>query len=164
LPASTWPLSQAGRAACVPLAEELRPHSPTRIITSTETKAQQTGQIVADILGLPLNIADGLQEHDRTHVTGLDEATFKANVARLLIEPDQLVFGLETGTQVRQRFTRALQTALYQYPTDTLAIVTHGTALTLFLTTHNPINPLSFWLNLRLPCFFLLDPVSWQLY
>lgn len=163
-PSHTWPLSQEGRTACVSLAEQLRPHAPTRIITSTETKAQQTGQLIADILGLPLSQLEGLQEHNRTQITGLDEATFKAHVTRLLTEPDQLVFGLETGTQVRYRFTQALETAIHQYPTDTLALVTHGTALTLFLTAHNSLNPLSFWRNLRLPCFFLLEPVTWQLY
>lgn len=163
-PAHTWPLNPEGVRRCVSLAETLRPHTPTRIITSTERKAQQTGQIIADMLGLPLNMADGFQEHDRTQVTGLDTATFKAQVIRLLTHPDQLVFGQETGTQVQQRFTQAIQNTLRQYPTDTLAIVTHGTALTLFLSTHNPINAITFWKTLDLPCFFLLDLVTFKLY
>lgn len=163
-PAHTWPLSQEGRARCIVLAEQLRPHALTRILTSTELKAQQTGQIIADVLGLPLNLANGIQEHNRTQTTELDNTTFKAKVARLLAEPDQLVFGLETGNQVRHRFTQAIQTVLNQYPTDSLALVTHGTALTLFLAAHNPIDPVTFWHNLDLPCFFLLDPTTWQLY
>jgi hypothetical protein len=37
-----------------------------------------------------------------------------------------------------------------------LAIVTHGTVLTLFLAHHNPhLDPISFWRDLTLPCFFV---------
>jgi broad specificity phosphatase PhoE len=63
-----------------------------------------------------------------------------------------LVFGNETADQARTRFTQAIHTLLAQHPSDTLAIVTHGTVLTLFLAHHNPhLDPISFWHSLQLP-------------
>jgi broad specificity phosphatase PhoE len=63
-----------------------------------------------------------------------------------------LVFGNETGEQARTRFTQAINTLLTQHPSDTLAIVSHGTVLTLFLAHHNPhLDPIPFWQQLKLP-------------
>ncbi|MCL4868945.1 MAG: phosphoglycerate mutase family protein [Anaerolineae bacterium] len=162
-PSHTWPLTQEGRDRSVLLAEQLRPHHLTRLITSSESKAQETGHIIAQIVGLPVSIAPGLQEHDRRNVTGLDNTTFRTLVTRLLASPDELVFGLETGSQVSQRFTQAIQSSLAQYPHETLGFVTHGTALTLFIAAHNSINPVNFWQQLALPCYFRLNAATFAL-
>ena len=162
-PAHTWPLSDKGQQSCYDLAERLRPRHPSRIITSTETKARQTGYIIATVLQLPLESWPGLHEHARNNVTGLDQKTFVTQVARLLTQPETHVFGLETGAQARQRFTQAIHSIRQQYPDDTLAIVTHGTVLTLFIAAHNPIEPVSWWQNLRLPDFFCLTEPAFLL-
>lgn len=163
VPAHTWPLSDKGRDSCYELAERLRPHGPTRIITSTETKARQTGDIIANTLQLPIEDQSGLHEHDRSNVTDLDQATFQILVARLLTDPNTLVFGQETGTQARNRFTQAIFSIRRRYPDDTLIVVTHGTVLTLFIALYNPIDPVSWWQNLRLPDFFCLSEPGFQL-
>lgn len=163
-PAHTWLLSDKGRQSCYELAERLRPRRPTRILTSTEPKAQQTGQLIATTLQIPIETWPDLHEHDRSNITDLDLDTFKAQVARLLTQPDALVFGRETGTQARQRFTEAIHSARACYPADTLAVVTHGTVMTLFIAAHNPtIEPVSWWQNLRLPDFYCLSQPDFQL-
>lgn len=162
-PAHTWPLSDKGRQSCYELAERLRPRCPTRIITSTETKARQTGYIIANTLQLPIEDQSGLHEHDRSNVTNLDQATFQTLVARLLTHPETLVFGQETGAQARNRFTQAIFSIRRRYPDDTVIIVTHGTVLTLFIALYNPINPVFWWQNLRLPDFFCLSEPGFQL-
>ena len=45
-----WKLSDEGRRACVPLADEIASHSPALIITSDEPKAIETGRLVAERL------------------------------------------------------------------------------------------------------------------
>ena len=157
-PAHTWWLSDKGRQSCYELAERLRPRCPTRILTSTEPKAQQTGQIIATVLQIPSATWPDLHEHDRSNVTGLDQETFQAQVIQLLTHPETHLFGRETGAQAQQRFTRAIHSARAAYPTDTLALVTHGTVMTLFVTAHNPtIEPVSWWQNLRLPDAYCLS-------
>lgn len=163
-PAHTWLLSDKGRQSCYDLAERLRPHGPTRILTSTEAKAQQTGQLIATVLQLPSETWPDLHEHDRSNVTGLDQETFKTQVIGLLTHPETYIFGRETGTQARQRFTQAIHAARATYPTDTLAIVTHGTVMTLFLAAHNPtLEPVSWWQNLRLPDLYCLSEPAFYL-
>ena len=151
-----WVLSKDGRSrtrALIPHITSISEATPTRIITSHEQKAKQTGQIIAEALDLPCTTAPGLQEHNRTGAPYFENVTdFRNTIQQLFLQPDELIFGTETATQARTRFTQAIHTLLAQYPSDTLAIVTHGTILTLFLAHHNPhLDPITFWQRLKLP-------------
>jgi broad specificity phosphatase PhoE len=155
-----WRLSAAGRARAQALAAHIAPHHPTRFITSEEPKAIETGQIIAAALGKPWTTAPGLQEHNRQGAPYFpSQAEFEAAVSQLFEHPRELLFGQETADQTRIRFTQTILTLLAQYPTGTLAIVSHGTVLTLFLTHHNPhLNPILFWRSLQLPDFVVVTP------
>ncbi len=154
VPSREWGLSVNGRLLIQQLAPQIASHTPTRIITSTENKAIETGQIIADALNIPWQTAPNLHEHERSKVRYFESREdFETAVARFFAQPDELVFGDETANQARNRFDTAVHTLIAQYPTDTLAIVTHGTVLTLFLSHHNPqLAPFAFWRNLPLPC------------
>jgi broad specificity phosphatase PhoE len=153
-----WSLSEDGRSRTHALLPRLTTYTPTRFITSHEPKAMETGQILADVLGKPCTTAPGLQEHDRVGTPYYaNQAEFEKIISRLFTHPTELVFGNETAEQARTRFTQAIHTLLAQHPTDTLAIVTHGTVLTLFLAHHNPhLDPISFWQQLKLPDFVVV--------
>ena len=56
VPAREWGLSEKGRALCREIAKQISPYAPGRIVTSTETKAVQTGQLIADSLNVIQNI------------------------------------------------------------------------------------------------------------
>lgn len=162
-PSHTWLLSKEGRERCKALAKALRPHHPTRIITSTEPKAQETGQIIASELGLIATTVSGIEEHKRSQIGFLDQNTFKKKIAHLLTDPDTLILGDETGREAQKRFTKTLSYLLQQFPDDTLAIVSHGTVLTLFISAYNTLDPVAFWQSLTLPDFLLLDKESFTL-
>ena len=138
------------------------------IFTSHEPKAVQTGQIVGELLEIEVLAGSGetavnLREHDRSNVTEMPGDVFKRNVTRLFTEPDTLFFGTETGNQARHRFTQAVQTILDQHPQDKVAIVAHGTVITLFLAAHNDINPISFWQSLKMPDLLVIERKTYQL-
>jgi broad specificity phosphatase PhoE len=155
--ASLWQLSDEGRRRCVRLAELLAAHRPGVIVTSTEPKAIETGQIVGEHLGIPVEAAPNLHEHERPG-TGLDTfEQFRAKVARLLEQPSERVFGAETGDQARERFAAAVDDALKQHPAGNVAIVSHGTVMTLFLAHVAEIDPVPFWKGLGLPAFVVLS-------
>ena len=82
---------------------------------------------------------------------------FQANVARLLHSPSELVFGAETGDQARERFAAAVDDALKRHPVGNVAIVSHGTVMTLFLARTAGIDPVPFWKGLGLPAFVVLS-------
>jgi broad specificity phosphatase PhoE len=155
-PAHTWPLSQAGRTGALALGERLRAYQPAALVTSHEPKAAETGRITAEVLGLACAEADGLHEHDRTGVEWMGDRAFQAAAALFFRQPDDLVFGLETARQAEQRFAAAVGQVLARYPAGNLAIVTHGTVLTLFVARHNQVDRYAFWRSLGLPALVAL--------
>ncbi len=154
-PAREWALSPSGRADAERLAEMLAPFAPTAIIASDELKAQQTVQPLADRLGLAVEVIADLHEHERRTVGYLDDATFQATMARFFAEPDALVFGEETASQALARFSRAVEDTLARHPDGDIAIVTHGTVMSLFVAAHSIIKPMDFWWHLHLPAWVI---------
>jgi broad specificity phosphatase PhoE len=158
MPASEWRLSEEGQERCMSLAERLREHGPAVIVASQEPKAVETGQIVADVLGIPFDTAEGLHEHERGRVVSLaNRREFQARVASVFEQPEELVFGKETGTQARKRFARALDQVIDLHPVGNLAVVSHGTVMTLFIARANRLAPVPFWKSLGLPAFAVLS-------
>ena len=157
LPASQWHLSEQGRRRCWALADKLALHRPVVIVTSTEPKAVETGHLVADRLGVPCETADGLHEHDRRNVGFLTTEEFEARVAEFFARPAELVFGSETADQAHARFRAAVDTVLARYPDQAVAIVAHGTVMTLFVVRTTGLAPFPFWKQLGLPSFVVMS-------
>jgi broad specificity phosphatase PhoE len=131
-PAQEWRLGKTGRAQSEALAEQLHPYAPQRIITSHEPKASETGQIIASILDLPCNEMSGLHEQERANEPYTDAATFQSKMRSLFAEPDILRFGIETANTAQRRFTAALETMLNRYSDSVIAVVAHGTVISLY--------------------------------
>ena len=157
VPAKEWRLSQSGQVRSRALAEKLEHFSPDVIISSTEPKAIETARIIADQLYKPFNIFEGLHEHDRTGVGLLDREQFEIKVKDFFENPDKLVFGRETANQSLARFSKALTSAELEHPNKNIAVVTHGTVITLFVNQFNTIETFSFWRRLGLPSFVVLS-------
>jgi broad specificity phosphatase PhoE len=153
IPSHEWSLSVDGRSRCHTLIPKLASCQPTVIVTSTENKARETGQILADGLGVPWHTAANLQEHDRRDAPYFSsQEAFEAAVKRLFQQPDELVLGRETAVQARTRFIQGVESVLADYPKGNLAIVGHGTVFTLFLCAYNPyLDPIQIWHSLTLP-------------
>ena len=157
VPASQWPLSEAGRLKCKTLSERLAVHHPDVIVASTEPKAMETAQIIATLLGTPCATAEALREHDRRNVGFLSPEQFGAAVARFFESPQDLVLGRETADQAHQRFAAAIEGVIARYPTDTVAVVTHGTVIALFVARATGLDPFPFWRRLGTPAFVVLS-------
>jgi broad specificity phosphatase PhoE len=162
----TWVLSPDGREQAWQLARELSKQSPvTGIYASSETKALETGRILAEELGISCQTFDGLHEHER-HTAPFfpTQAEFQAAIARLFACPDELVFGEETAAQASARFDAAIHQIGQRHPSGDIAIVTHGTVLSLFIARHNPaIDVFEFWRQLTMPDCYVVDRLGWRL-
>jgi broad specificity phosphatase PhoE len=133
-------------------------------MTSLEPKAIETGQIVASTLHLPLVTAVNLHEHERDSVSFCtNETQFRARVIRLLEHPEDHVFGEETGSQARQRFSRAITSAVERHPDQNLAVVTHGTVLSMFVSRVAGIESVPLWKRLGMPSFIALHLPDYSL-
>ena len=160
-----WPLTADGRSATHQLAERLKPYQLQQIITSKEPKAQSTGAALSEVLNLPLKSAPGLQEHDRRGMPYFeDRGEFETAVTNFFARPDELVLGRETAVAATARFTQAVEQQLEAYPQTNLAIVTHGTVLTLFLCHYNrDLSPWQLWQSLTMPCAFIVSLPNMQI-
>ena len=158
VPASQWRLSAEGRRRCTALARCLSAYGLGAVVSSQEPKAVETGRIVAGTLGVRFETAPGLHEHERGVVTDLgSREDFQAQVARFFAHPDQLVLGYETANEAHTRFARAIASAIEGRLAATVAVVSHGTVMTLFIARAVGLDPTAFWKSLALPSFAVLS-------
>jgi broad specificity phosphatase PhoE len=150
-PAREWPLSDEGRRACEEFTVRLAAYRVMAIISSAETKARETAVILAASLGLTPGEDADLNEHRRENVPFLGRPDFEAAIQRFFADPDALVFGLETATQAYTRFAGASRRALAAHPMGDVALVTHGTVMTLYAKRHAGVEPFVFWQALKMP-------------
>jgi broad specificity phosphatase PhoE len=158
LPPHRWGLTDQGRERCRFLAERLVTYPLDIIVTSPEPKARLTGEIVARYLHIPCTIADNLHEHRRDAGGMLDQQEFCTRVAEFFANPERLVFGLETAQEALKRFRGGIEAVMTQYPLKKVAIVTHGTVMSLFYGEITCQDAYQFWRQLGLPAFYT---VSW---
>lgn len=159
-PANLWRLSNEGRRRAQRLAEELKEFHPEVLISSNEPKAMETAKIVAGLLQLEMQVVEGLHEHDRSNVPYLAAERFQASVREFFQKPAELVFGNETANQAHARFYGAIHSVLNTYRNKTIAIVTHGTVIALFVARLTGVNDMSLWSELGLPSFVAMDLTS----
>jgi broad specificity phosphatase PhoE len=156
-PACNWVLSPEGVTAAAVLAGRLDGLNLTRIVSSDEPKARQTAEILARARQWDLDLDTDLREHDRNAVGYLPREDFEAGIARLFVSPADLVFGSETAIQVLVRFSAAVERAQHAAPGGDVLVVTHGTALTLYLAEAAGIDPLPFWRAMTMPMAVVLE-------
>jgi broad specificity phosphatase PhoE len=150
-------LTEAGRASCDSFAEKLIPWNPVVIVTSEEPKARETGQVIAETLGVPVESRPGLEEHHRQAVERIGtQIEFEKAVERIFGEPDRVVYGDESGTEALHRFSKAIDRVLAGYPEGNVAVVTHGTVMALFVAAHNAVEGKVFWRELKMPDLVVL--------
>lgn len=163
IPAREWNLSDEGRIRALKLAEKLKPYNPEVIISSVEPKAQQTAAVIAERLGLKFTMMDGLHEHDRSGTPFYSNESFQSLVRKLFDEPHTLIFGNETGAQALGRFRESIETILESYKDNNVAIVSHGTVISLFVSWLTKMDGYRLWKELGLPSFVVLDMQNKQL-
>ena len=164
VPAPSWRLSPAGAARCVALAERLRPFDARAIASSIEPKAVETATLVGQELGLPVDIVEGLHEHDRRDTKLLGDTEYAAAIAALFARPRELAFGRETAAAALARFDAAVMGRLAALPAaDDVIVVSHGTVISLFVAAHSGTDGLGLWKALGLPSFVVLDRSTFRL-
>jgi broad specificity phosphatase PhoE len=157
IPAREWNLSDMGKVRAEKLAGRLKPYRLEALVSSVEPKAQQTAEIVGGVLGLTYATAKNLHEHDRGNAPFYPKQEFQSVVRKFFEMPDTLIFGAETANQVLGRFRDALELTLNSFAGRRTAIVTHGTVISLFVSSLTRINPYRFWQRLGLPAYVVLD-------
>lgn len=133
------------------------------VVASRELKAMATARSLAHVLGAEIGTAPGLEEHHRTAGQLLERSDFERTVRRFFASPDTLVFGEETAREAEARFRDAVVAVMGSRPAQRLAIVSHGTVLTLLLAAANGLDPFSFWSSLSMPEALVVSSSDWRI-
>jgi|SRR5688500_14601635 len=153
-----WRLSQRGRESCAALAEKLREHQPAAIISSEEPKAKETAELVAQHLDVAWRTFPGLHEHDRRGVPHMRSGEFISHVELMLRKRDQRVLGHESADEALARFRGALRDVLSQHPDETIAVVSHGTVIAMYVADHSEDHTaFALWRQLGLPSLVVMS-------
>jgi broad specificity phosphatase PhoE len=157
VPASQWHLSVQGRERAHRLAPQLADYGLVRIFSSQEPKAAETAEILAADSKLPYQSLPNLHEHVRPISTNFSQAAFEADVASLFAQPNVLVFGSETANQAHERFRQAVEGIVEANSGKNIAIVAHGTVISLFVSRACGMEPFALWKSLGLPSCVIID-------
>jgi 2,3-bisphosphoglycerate-dependent phosphoglycerate mutase len=129
-------LTALGREEARGLGERLRSERVAAVVCSELSRAVQTAEIAAAVLGLPVRVRERLQEFAVGDYVGrpFDPEFFHAVLGSWLAgDLDPGVPGGETGRQVVDRVMPVLDEVADQFRGETVLVVTHGgVILTLF--------------------------------
>jgi len=157
IPAHQWHLAEAGIKKAAQVALLLEAHAPQALASSREPKANETATVIGGHLGLPVEIIPGLHEHERSRSLWSTQAAFEAAVQACLNRPGELVYGDETADQAYTRFATAVDHFLARHAGQTVAVVAHGTVISLFVSRRCGLEPFSLWRRLGLPALVTLS-------
>ena len=146
MPAEEWRLSDEGRRSCGPLADRLAGYAPRTLLASTEPKARETAELVAPVLGLRVQLSDGLRETARRSVGWLTAEEIDLGIRELFERPDDVVYGEESAASALARFEAAVEGL-----EEPSVVVTHGTVLSLYASARTGRDPYELWRRLELP-------------
>ncbi|HEY1693204.1 MAG TPA: histidine phosphatase family protein [Polyangiaceae bacterium] len=141
------PLNENGRAQARALAERLRAVGLGAVVTSDLSRANETGRIVADALGLPLAYVDGeLRERAFGVFEGLTRQeceTLHTDAWRAWLEGKQIPRGGEPHESLTERLLRAVGRVAAEVARDEAPalVVTHGGALRAIVNAATGTNP-----------------------
>jgi 2,3-bisphosphoglycerate-dependent phosphoglycerate mutase len=127
--AERWPLSEKGRREASILARQDFWRQVELVFSSPEPKALQTAEPAARRWSIPLQIVDCLHELRRPRLI----RNYRRAIARIFKDPEKSIADMEPAARAAERITRCLKELVTAHPNRTLAVVSHGLVLTLFL-------------------------------
>lgn len=127
-----WGLSETGSmraalAASKPWAKSIR-----RIVSSDETKAVETANILAGATGISVEVTEGMHENDRSATGFLPPDEFEAAADWFFGHPEESFRGWERAIDAQARIVGAIELVLAGHdPLQPIAFLGHGAVGTL---------------------------------
>lgn len=143
VPVPAWPLSDKGRARMHLGLQQPWVQDLSAIYCSTEQKAIDSAEILADAVDLPITQLPGLGENDRSSTGFLPPTEFELTADAFFAHPQQSVRGWETAAAAQTRIARCVSDiARSDRSSNAVAIVSHGAVGTLLhcFLAQNPIS------------------------
>ncbi len=127
IPVPQWGLSELGAARVHEAAGSTWALTMRRIISSDETKAIETAQILAAACGAQVEIVHGMHENDRSATGFLPPPEFEKAADWFFANPEESFHGWERAIDAQQRIVSAVERILADHDTsEPIAFVGHG--------------------------------------
>ena len=164
VPPTQWTLGKEGHDLVKPLAAALSKRGATVVVTSHETKAAETGRLVAHRLKIACETADDLHEIDRSRLRHFaNPKDLDVAMKEFFENPSERILGRESGEAARSRFSSAVHAILTRHASGVPAIVSHGTVISLLAAAANDHAPFALWKKLAMPSFLVLETPTLRL-
>jgi len=156
-PVRDWDITDAGRRSTLELSKSQVFSKMDGIIHSSESKARQTADIIADELQVQTYELPELDELRRDHKTPLTNKEYRARVLQTLVDWEKNVPDWESGEDALSRFLEGIRRINLMFDNKDILVVSHGIILTLYFSalTH-------FW-NIAYERWAQLKFLSWGL-
>ncbi len=141
-----WPLSDEGRQAAQNLAKGLQLPENIYVVSSDEVKAKETAAAFSDRVFVDSRV----QEVSRPWTRG----DYK-RIARDWLSGEP-VEGWEPRQAVIERMSEAIEETVEEAD-DLVVVVTHGLAMSTYISSVSQVDSVSFWFDLGFPDARLLD-------
>lgn len=127
VPVPRWGLSDTGRERAVQAARRPWAARLGRIVSSDETKAVETAEILAAAAGVPVEILANLHENDRSATGFLPPPEFEKAADAFFAFPEASFRGWERAADAQVRIVSAVTKILDAHdPAVPIAFVGHG--------------------------------------
>lgn len=149
LPAHEWELAPDALHHLPVLATHLDP-LPQIVVSSEEPEAKATAQALANLLDLPYRTMLGLHEQLRYTNQLWPHAEFQERYRQFFAEPAQVVVGEESADAAHARFSNAVAAVMAVNTQEMVAVVAHGTVISLLVGRATGRDPYVLWQELEL--------------
>lgn len=141
-PVGQWRLDEIGRQRAAAMLTQPWIASIGRIVSSGESKATETAELLSAELGVGVEIRPETHENDRTATGFLPSDEFERVADAFFAGPDVSVRGWERAVEAQARIVGALEDLLDPSTPDDVAVVGHGAVGTLWYChlTNQPID------------------------
>ncbi|MEM7462230.1 MAG: histidine phosphatase family protein [Pseudomonadota bacterium] len=133
-PVSLWSLSKTGIERTLSIAASENLKATTQIVSSCETKATETAEIISKVLGIEFLEREGMHENDRTATGYLPAAEFEAMADLFFAHPERSIRGWERAIDAKTRIVAETMTVLDDHDLGDILLVGHGAVGTLLYT------------------------------
>lgn len=126
VPVPDWGLSDLGRQRTAALAGQAWIGGFRRVVASTERKAIETAEILAQALRIQPEVRESLHENDRSATGFLPPPEFEATADLFFRHPNESIRGWERAADAQARIVGAVVRTLAEAPETPTIFVGHG--------------------------------------
>lgn len=149
------PLSEAGRAQALLLAEQLGSIEVGAVYSSPYPRARQTVEPLAQRLGVPITVVPDLRERLLGTAPLPDWAD---HVERSWLDFSYALEGGESSAAAQERMWRVLGPLAERHRDDAAVVASHGNVIALALhRLAGPAVDFEFWRSMPLPAVYSID-------